>query len=173
MSDPLIITIPPGTTQLDLRPILVPIVRALIDRSRDRLAGPCTLGVIDAWIASAYETHEFHERTARLRSEWFVAYMTTLQSSGWHRSYSSGVPWDKDGAFEKAKPRPEPRGSYYDNQFMVRLPPSTDPARQLAEFVKSLQQLREAEGLPTSVILDRIESFGNPVDRLAALATSR
>ncbi len=78
MSDPWIVEVPPGTTRLDLRPVLEPIIRGLIKHSANRAI---TGAVAERWWRAAVRDCHLIDRMARIDPQVIWTYLT---NSGWH-----------------------------------------------------------------------------------------
>jgi len=175
MTSKFIIDIPEGTTKLDLRPILIPIVRGLLT-SNQRWDNHITRKQVEEWIERAFATSNHDDRILRLKQSWLIAY---AEAHNWKKQERYSL--STETKYEKERPTPErepdrswwPQRPYNDRHFRFVVPDSDSgisPRDRLRIVRSSLRDARHADGLSLNEILDEIEGYGPPLLQLAKAA---
>lgn len=170
MTDRLKIQVPEGTTEIDLRPILVPIVRALLDHTQGN-GRRKYFTEVDAleFIDGALTTADFYRRVLALRSFWIASW---LQSQGWTFSHAnnreSGPP--VYGRFREEVYTKSKSGSSVFSDAHVFVPHDDLPPTQRLKALLSL--LRDAGSVSWASqedTLGAIEAHVSIIDQIAGL----
>ena len=160
--DPLTIQIPAGATEINLRPILVPIIQALLtkrhwspyDAVRDKEA--------EEWLSRAFEHAAWWARATDLRLDWIERY---LRDHDW-KQYDL---YDKEKLrFEKPKKSPHASDSDWERRHHVDLRSDhheSDKFRAMLQIVITIMQA-DGFGGPNETI-DAIIEHAGLLDRLA------
>ena len=158
----LVIQIPAGTTEIDLTPILVPIVRVALQKR-----GSWTEAQTEDAIRDIFEHTAFERRVAKLRQAWICEY---LETRGWKAHWRDSDP--DIGAlvmYEKPKNEPYRRGMNLD-ETRWGVQAVRDDGNPNARIIRHCQTVRECaqeEKRDKLEILADIEALGSAVDRLA------
>lgn len=157
---PMIISIPAGTTKIDLRPVILPIIQSIL-HAKDRYNYQAVqVSQAEEWLDRAFFDSSWWRRVERLKVMWFKPYM---EANGWKRNNV----WDKEKlSYEKPKKKPDPRDSHWEQSHHIDL--REDKTEPFLSNIRIIETLRASEGLhdPNDVI-DAVLEYVEPLDRLA------
>ena len=157
------IDVPEGATKIDLAPVLIPLLRGLLNRG-DR-SGRVSLEQVEAFAKRALLDHNNTERMMRLRQQWIINY---IKPRGWKPGYGDG-----SVCFEKDKPVPKPipenwhLWARYDKVWSLHLPNDDYRYDRVSALHRALRDLAQDEKRRIADILTDIEAMAPVLDRLA------
>lgn len=167
MSDnPFVVQVPEGATEIDLSPILRPLIHAIREEirhhdsrahsiiDRDKKADELPPGYISSWFYGAAEELRYQEQIRKVKHEAMVAY---LEDTGWLEKHPGSFHWVRPEYFNK-KPWE------YEGPHVRLCAPQYLNLRLVNEVV---QQMRYREGTSKLEMVNIILSYDNVLDRIA------
>ena len=165
------IDVPEGTTKIDLAPILIPIVKGLMERGHRDTHIPDEQVV--AWIENRFKVSDVDERILRLRRPWIVAY---VKANGWSPN-SYRLREKQTLHYEKRKQVPDPKPEWWGNQsphdmsYHIRIPEnSVGSSSRLGTLRYLFRDLCNDEKRSLEDIVTDIESMAPALFQLAMQA---
>lgn len=159
--DPLIIPVPSGATEINLRPIILPIIQAII-HAKDRYNfRAVTVKQAEDWLNVAVRDSAWWRRVEGFRVMWFKPY---LEANGWRRHNE----WDKEKlSFEKRKKRPDQHASHWEQFHHIDL--REDAHDQFLSNIRIIETIMASEEIrDPNTVIDAVLECAEPLDRLAA-----
>lgn len=163
------IDVPAGATKIDLAPILVPLVRGLLNRHKDRNSTRVTLEAVETFIKDSFVKHQGDQQLSGLRAEWMILY---LDREGWTRLEEKS---DRI-LYRRKKVRPEPvpdwwhKQSWHNQQHHIAVPYDYAPPNTRMLWIQNaIMELWHFEGRKIPEIVKDIEDIAPVLDRMARI----
>lgn len=151
-----------GATKVDLAPILIPLLRGLLNCGNSY--GRVSLEEVENFAKEALLDHANTERMVRLHQQWIIDY---IKPRGWEACYGPGL------SYEKYKPTPKPIPDYWHQQprygrvWELHLPEDDYKYDRVSSLYRALMDLAQDEKRRVADILTDIEAMAPVLDRLA------
>jgi hypothetical protein len=158
--DPFVIPVPPGATEIDLRPYLLPLIKGLICNRWDPFNEPVSAERVEGVMAWWRKADEWWLRAEGIDIEWVKAY---LLDHGW----VDEMRWSPENLTYKKPMKGCP--SHWlesDRWHRIRL----KGMKHLDTIMKAIHKIMEDEGIGNDGIhdlMDKIIAYAPPLEQLA------